>query len=182
MELIGFTRNWFEKHVLIEDQKIKAFLKSKENIAVTDDDISNSHVKPIEWSDLFNFNFEVTDKQHKLLADLYNKLYRAVELKMSREIILKIMDTFKHHAILHFESEEKLMASLQYDEFEEHVAIHKQLLNDFDKLMERVTEKDSITYIHVLEYMRNWLLQHFAKVDKKFYDFAKQQKELSNQA
>ena len=119
MELIGFLRNWFEKHVLLEDQKIKKFIKQKNNVAHIDD-LSKSHIQPIEWKDSYKFHIEKIDTQHKNIVELYNKLYHAVEIKLSSSVILKIIETLKNYSELHFKDEELLMQEYQYTDCKHH--------------------------------------------------------------
>ncbi len=181
MELIGFLRNWFDKHVLLEDQKIKAFLKQINNTQ-TETDITKSHVKTIKDSDIFQLHNNKMDGQHKDLANIYNKLYHAVELKMSKKIILKIIDTFKHYAEIHFKDEEQLMIDVGYDQYKEHLILHNKLLKEFDKFLIKINEDETISHIKILGYIRNWLLNHIAIEDKKVFAFISSQKKENSHA
>lgn len=181
MELVGFLRNWFEKHVLIEDQRIKAFIKQKNNVSLVDE-LANSHIQPIEWKDSYRFNIDKIDTQHKNIVELYNKLYHSIEIKLSNTVILKILETLKNYSELHFKDEVLLMQKCQYTDYEHHAQLHARLIKDLENLIQKIKNKHAISYIKILEYLKDWILNHLLKEDKKIHDFILKQKEMSAQA
>ncbi len=181
MELIGFLRNWFEKHILIEDQRIKTFIKQK-NKSHIENSLSDSHIQTIEWKESYKFNIENIDTQHKNIIDLFNKLYHAVEIKLGSAVVIKIIETLKNYSKLHFKDEELLMQEYKYTDYNNHAQLHARLIKDLENLIQKIKNDSGISYPKILVYLKDWILNHLIKEDKIVYDFILKQKEVSAQA
>ncbi len=181
MEVIGFLRNWFDRHIIIEDKKIRTFLKQKSSNKATSTPVIPPNIKKLNWHKSLSFENETIDSQHQDLISLYNKLYQAVELKLSNEIILNIVITFQHHARIHFKDEEQLMVTISYPEYETHAKIHKQLINEFEYFVKKINSDDSVSPIQILVYIHNWFVNHFKNTDGQLLKYLNKNIVLASQ-
>jgi len=74
----------------------------------------------------------------------------------------------------HFTTEHKFFEKYNYPETEEHKKIHKSFVDKAIELKEGVdSEKVTVSY-DIMNFLRQWLLEHILKEDKKFAKYFKQ--------
>lgn len=91
----------------------------------------------IQWSEEYSVGLSVLDDDHKMLFNLANHCFNAVEGRHA----LAIRDVFKElgkHVYSHFEREEQMMEKCGYGGMKEHKGKHEKLC---DVLNDRANDK-----------------------------------------
>ena len=70
---------------------------------------------------------------------------------------------------LHFKAEEALMVEAGYPAFEEHITLHRKLAEKTRKLSLNLNKINDPNIL--LEFLKNWWLNHINKEDKKYAPF-----------
>ena len=122
----------------------------------------------ISWSPKYSVNHPVMDAQHKQLIGLINELYSAMCQRRGKDVLQKILDELIKYTKVHFGSEEKLMRDMNYVEFAQHRHIHKILTQQVIRLQNKFKEGKILLSIEVMEFLKNWLINHIQGTDKKY--------------
>lgn len=98
------------------------------------------------------------DQQHKELVSKFNRLHEAVQNRVPREEVYRLIDEIISHTRLHFAAEEQVMREAGYPMIEAHKAKHRELIQDTLRLRDKLN--------HVGEEMFTEWLDHwpFARV------------------
>ena len=135
-------------------------------------------MKNIEWSPKLAIGVEVIDGQHQQWIQRFNNVAAAIAAQEGPVQIGKTLDFLISYTQQHFATEEKIMTAAGYPDLPAHLAQHRELtqtlqdlLRDFEE--EGATQKLADT---VGSYLRNWLINHIQKTDRKFGVFAQQNK------
>ena len=106
--------------------------------------------------------FRLTDQAQTLLKD-QNMLYKFDELK-------DILKGIREYTLSHFAEEETYMKSAAYPKLEEHLALHRQFMEDLTHIDEEAARvslgtQDSIL-AELMNYLTEWLQRHIMLIDK----------------
>jgi len=137
-------------------------------------------VKPlVEWHKIYSVNSEVIDSQHKMLIDLINQLHQGITRQMNDNIIKNMLSCLVDYSLVHFDFEERLMERHGFPKHEtmEHKMEHENF-KDFILAEQKKLESSNGTIIgeEVLDFLKDWVLNHILKVDKKLGDFLNQKR------
>ncbi len=126
----------------------------------------------ILWNEArYGVNIKEIDSQHKQLIDVINLLQSSMSEGKGKDVLGKILGDMARYAKGHFATEEKIMKTNGYtgydDQKKEHDAFTAKavaLKSDF--------EGGKITLaVDTLTFLKNWLDNHIATVDKKYSNF-----------
>ena len=122
----------------------------------------------ITWGPRLETGIAIIDAQHKRLVDIINEFHDAVEADRSDEIMGAIFDELVAYTETHFGAEEKLMASHDYEDIEEHRREHR-LFTDQIK-MDRYNFNAGAWKFdkRLMDYLRGWLVNHIAASDQAY--------------
>jgi hemerythrin len=87
----------------------------------------------IMWTDSFSVKVTEIDTQHKKLIELINKLYDAMKVGKSKDVMGEILNNLISYTATHFKTEEKYFDLYSYPEKEIHKAGHKQFVETVTK-------------------------------------------------
>lgn len=121
----------------------------------------------IEWSSIFEICPEV-DKQHKKLCSIINELYEAYIKTVETYKLAIILKELKEYSKYHFTTEEKLFAKYNYSLKEEHIKEHQSFKDEINKFVKKYNEDDAMLAQDMLDYLKDWLLNHILNEDKKY--------------
>lgn len=110
------------------------------------------------------------DKQHKILFKLFDRCKKALEDKDIPVVRIVVYDLIKY-GLEHFRYEEESMIHLKYNKelYEEHTIQHALFKS---KILEVTKRLDDIEGgLALLEYLRNWFVEHVMIIDQKFVDY-----------
>ncbi len=122
----------------------------------------------IEWNDKLSVGIQEIDEQHKRLVELANRLNVALLSKTGDDEaseVLDVLDKLIEYTRTHFVVEESLMRILGYPDYEEHKQHHEALVLKVLAFRKRLQEDHRIGRVELMEFMRDWLVNHIMKED-----------------
>ncbi len=120
----------------------------------------------IHWEKDLIVGIESIDKQHFLLTNQLNlafELYKENNTKESLDALERFVLTIKNH----FASEESIMQSNSYPNFDEHCSLHTKLFEQINKLYHFLVEGKSVLNDEVFDFLKSWLLDHIKQSDRE---------------
>ncbi len=123
----------------------------------------------IKWDDKYSVNISLIDEQHKKLIGIINKTIW-VENFSNPIIILEILDHMTVYARKHFETEEHYMKKFNFARFKTHRRKHIDFVNTVLDFKKRAAGGDYKIINEILEYLKQWFINHIQGTDKKYVD------------
>lgn len=130
---------------------------------------------PLVWNQNLSVGNDQIDNQHKELFDRINKLLEAMSAGKGREVIEETFKFVNQYLVVHFGTEERLMTSHKYPEYESHKKQHESFSSQFKDLKTRL-DKEGVTSTIVIEaqpLLVDWWYNHVNKIDKALGAFLK---------
>jgi hemerythrin len=125
----------------------------------------------IEWTDDLDVGFDLIDKQHRVLVEMINELYDALMEIRGQEALRKIVNRMVEYATIHFMVEEKHMSEHGYENYEQHKNIHDSFSRKAVDLKNQLSEEGFVLSLDVLNFLRDWLLDHIKGTDREYIPF-----------
>lgn len=122
--------------------------------------------KFIEWGSDLSIGVEVIDHQHHKLVELVNTLHEAITENRAFDTAMDIIDELINYTQTHFLTEEVLMNTLNYPDFEEHKEHHEQLIKEVSELKKRLESGKETLNFQLIYFMKQWLTKHILGDDK----------------
>lgn len=123
------------------------------------------------WDDKYSVGIREIDGQHKVLIDMLNQLYDAMQSGKSNEILMGIILKLVNYTKTHFSTEEKYFDRFGYPETLSHKKEHEKFTqkvltfkSDFD------SGKVALT-VAITSFLKDWLASHIQGLDKKYGPF-----------
>lgn len=135
--------------------------------------VSNDEVY-FKWTPEYSVNIKTIDNQHQELVNMLNRLFVAVAQREGDKVIGGILEALRSYTKTHFSLEERLMEQASYAELEAHKLEHQKLVEQLDQLCKKHLTEDKPIYFEVLRFLKTWLKEHIAGMDRK-YSIALQQ-------
>ncbi|MGQ9610355.1 MAG: bacteriohemerythrin [bacterium] len=123
------------------------------------------------WSDNFSVNIKYIDEQHKKLVNILNNLHDAMKLGKGSEVLNNVLAELVRYVETHFTTEEKLMNTHNYPEYNTHKLEHANLAKKAKELQKSSQQGQNIITIEVMNFLKNWLQSHILGTDKKYGPF-----------
>jgi hemerythrin len=133
----------------------------------------------IAWNDELELGLPLIDEQHRRLIDRYNELAAAYRRREPDDDLARRLGILVDCAVVHFTSEEALMATLGYAGLQEHREEHQDLLQRVQRFQTALAEGRQTITLPVLQYLQHWLLGHVRGADG---DFARAARRLAAEA
>lgn len=124
----------------------------------------------IEWTDDLSVGIEEIDAQHKSLVDIVNELDRAVTEHRGRDAMSEILNRLDEYTRIHFAVEESLMRIFGYDDYEEHKAVHDDLIDQLQHIRAEFEAGHGGVTFELMQVLKNWLVKHIQHSDKEYTD------------
>lgn len=128
-------------------------------------------MSPTMWENSYSVGIDQIDAQHKVLvgyiADLEKSVDNPDEKQRWSSIHYAIVQ-LRDYTRIHFSVEECLMAILGYPGREPHIKEHNSFISFLADLERRSITHNDITENEIVEFLRNWLLNHIAHSDKDY--------------
>ncbi len=122
----------------------------------------------IAWSDEYSVEIQEIDEQHKRLIDIMNELYDALAKKDYGEEVNTVLDELVEYTKVHFAVEETLMRIFHYEEYEDHKAIHDNIVSKVLEFQGKFRAGDTKIGMELLMFLKDWLFDHINNVDKRY--------------
>ena len=124
----------------------------------------------IEWEEKYSIGISIIDEEHKELIRIMNAAIVAKQHNSNIEDISKLLKELTVYALNHFSTEESYMVEFNYPEFQYHKEEHHDFSNKVIEYCIRVIEVDCHVANEILEYLKQWLINHIQITDKKYVE------------
>jgi len=125
------------------------------------------------WSDTYSVGAPGIDAQHKKLFDLINSLHEAMSQGKGKEALGKILDGLMDYTRVHFSDEEKMLEKVNYPDLAIQKAQHAAFVQKISELQKDYKSGKITMTLPTMEFLKDWLLNHILKVDKKYQSYIK---------
>ena len=125
----------------------------------------------LNWSTEYSVEVESIDKQHQQLFSMLNDLHDAMKAGKGAQLAPRVLKKLVDYTCEHFAWEEALMAKAHYPELARHKAEHDKLTGEVAKLVQDVESGKTVVSMKLLQFLRSWLQDHIAGVDKKYTSY-----------
>ncbi|QJB54947.1 bacteriohemerythrin [Pseudodesulfovibrio sp. zrk46] len=122
----------------------------------------------MEWDESMAVGVEELDEQHRILIDLLNAAYEAVQ-RHDEHRMGELLDKMQDYAITHFATEEKMMAECGVPDLQAHKFQHAKFNNEVLEFKKKQFEKTNLSQIFV--FLSRWLTSHIMDQDKKYIPY-----------
>lgn len=134
----------------------------------------NSEKKILEWDECYRTGDEQLDAEHMAFMDLLNLYYAKMMAGEGASVIADTLIKFANMSKDHMIHEEALMDSYDYPKSDQHKISHQEFLVEFLKIQESHDSGDDVS-VEFLEYLSEWLKDHFLNADKHLVDYVREQ-------
>jgi len=128
----------------------------------------------ISWSSKIETGIKKFDDQHKELVRLLNKFYSAINEGRSKSVLGEILKELANYTVYHFQSEEEAFRQFNFPEKDEHIRIHKDLVNQVVKIIKDFEAGKDIVSVNLLQFLKEWVVKHIMDDDMKYGKYFKQ--------
>ena len=127
----------------------------------------------VEWEDKFSVGNSEIDEQHKKLVDMVNELSESINKYHGDEKLLinHLLDELFEYTSFHFSSEEEAMRKSSFPELDNHIQIHKDLVNQLVEKRERLLNSGVVTILEMAVFLEDWLVDHILYEDMKYKEY-----------
>mgnify|MGYP000678134687 CR=1 FL=1 len=124
----------------------------------------------IEWDEKYSVGLSMIDEEHKKFIDIINKAIAAKQRNNNQEEILEILNEMAKHAQELFKTEETYMIKFNYPEYQYHKEEHIDFSVKTQVYQSSIINDDYQTANEILEYLKQWLVNHIQITDKKYVE------------
>lgn len=127
----------------------------------------------ITWNDNLRTGISVIDEQHQLLFELIKDLDK---FKNTKDSFYEVLIELQNYVSVHFSTEEEYMRYLVYPDYNHHKACHDKFVEDYKKILKRITTVDNITELgpELIAFVENWIKAHYTNEDVKMAGYINQ--------
>lgn len=127
----------------------------------------------IRWEDSYNVDIIVIDQQHRKLVDLINGFHDAMANKKTNEFMTDLFIGLIQYTKSHFATEERYFRQYDFPGAENHQKEHQKFIEKVADMKERFDKGQLILTLEVMNFLKDWLVNHIQGTDKKYSAFFK---------
>ncbi len=124
----------------------------------------------IKWNNKYCVGISIIDEQHKKLFSFLNKTIEAKEHSDNKEELKEVLEEMTTYALEHFETEEAYMIEFDYPECRYHSEEHYRFFTKTNAYFDRVVNGDHHISNALIEYLKQWLVNHIQICDRQYID------------
>lgn len=128
----------------------------------------------VSWSSKIETGIKKFDDQHKELVRLLNKFYTAVNEGRSKTVLGEVLNELANYTVYHFQSEEDAFRQFNFPDKDEHIRIHKDLVNQVLKVIKDFESGKDVVSINLLQFLKEWVVKHIMGDDMKYGRYFKE--------
>ncbi|MDR2030993.1 MAG: bacteriohemerythrin [Azoarcus sp.] len=132
---------------------------------------ANTHHSRLQWSDQYSVGIPEIDEQHKTLFDLIDKIHTAIFEHKGTAACVGVLDELVNYTRIHFALEQSLMHMGGYPGYEEHCALHRELVAEVEAMQSKIHSGSAAISFELLHFLRTWLSKHILGEDKQYGEF-----------
>jgi len=137
----------------------------------------------VSWADQYSVGIEIMDEQHRKLVEITNDLHKSQFVshfeksenttKDELEGFINSLKAAVEYVKVHFSTEENLMRATNFPGYAAHKARHEEFARRVLQDLGRFNAGEKRVGMQFVYFLRDWLLEHIAVVDKDFALYAK---------
>ncbi len=124
----------------------------------------------IKWDEKYSVGISIIDDEHKEFFAIINKAVAIKENNGSPEEVREILYEMIKYALKHFATEETYMKKFNFPEFQLHRNEHLDFTDKTFANLNKVIMGDYQIANEILEYLKQWLVNHIQKTDRKYIE------------
>ncbi len=129
------------------------------------------HFLKLVWKQEYECGHLTIDEEHRQLFSYSNQLLHAIYDNKPKKQISPLIHQLLTHIQMHFDNEEKIMASIGYPNTDKHAVIHWELVHKAVHLAE-LFEENKLDFAEIFSFLANdVVIEHMQKEDRKFFSF-----------
>ena len=128
-------------------------------------------MKDLAWGELLSVGVDEIDDDHRKLVDLFNILNHSVTEGDGQQYLEAVLEELINCTVWHFSHEERLMMKYGYGAYEEHKAVHKELIKSARVLQQKIIKEGGLVSSEDIEFLEHWLTEHILTADMKMGDY-----------
>ena len=129
--------------------------------------------KLMTWNDQLDIGLNEINRQHQTLLHLINDLNHLLKHSYGLPAIKRVVQGLIDYTANHFKYEEVLFDQIGYQQTDEHMKKHSQLVERVLDFQKRVEKGEDIGD-ELMQFLKNWLGQHIMIEDKAYAESFKQ--------
>lgn len=130
--------------------------------------------KYIMWNERFSVEDSGLDSEHKVIFQLLNELYDALQTGHSGRPVRVIIEDACDYANRHFAHEEAILLKVGYSGFAKHVEQHRQYSKEVERIRMRANTSFEDMAFELFQFLKEWWLNHVTQVDQAYASCLKQ--------
>ena len=123
-----------------------------------------------EWEDKFSVGISEIDDEHRGLIGILNKAVIANGHDDNTVETLELLGDIIEYSRKHFSTEEAYMLKFKFPEYQLHKNEHLEFTNNSIRNYHNFISGDYQVTNEILEYLKQWLVNHIQVTDKKYID------------
>lgn len=120
-----------------------------------------------KWDRILSVEVDEIDEDHRKLLNIFNLLNQALAEGDTLQYQLALLEELINCTIWHFSHEERLMLKHDYEDFEEHRGVHRQLISSVREFHGKFSGEDQSILEEDIEYLERWLTEHILTDDMR---------------
>ena len=123
------------------------------------------------WSSEIAVGLSDVDEQHRWLVDRINQLHSELSSPAPRsDAVAEVLEGLMDYTMNHFIMEEELFERHAYPDTVAHKALHNKFTSTIMNALTDHEDGKNVSY-DVLEFLKDWLIQHIMRTDKVYVPF-----------
>lgn len=127
-------------------------------------------VKILEWTAEYSVHVPEIDREHQAWFTVINRLHEAMLAGAGSRILATLLADMMQYTLLHFASEEKLMAAIHYAGRRAHLRQHDGLRRRAKAFAERFERGEATLTIELTLFLSEWIKHHTLTTDRQLGD------------
>ncbi len=124
----------------------------------------------VKWNDKYSVGISVIDDEHKGFIDIINKIIAAKKHNDKPEEVREVLYEMIKYALNHFATEETYMIKFNFPGYQLHRNEHLDFADKAVANINKVINGDYQVANEILEYLKQWVLNHIQETDRKYID------------
>ena len=122
----------------------------------------------LTWKEEYSVGVPSIDQQHSQLVSILNELHQAMMSGTAREVTGSLLKKLIEYTKTHFASEERLLSSTRFPDFDQHRKAHVDLVSQVSDFAARYEAGEMAVNLHLLNFLRDWLTSHILGADRQY--------------
>lgn len=128
------------------------------------------HKLYIVWNDRYCIGIPIIDEQHRCIVSIINSIHYFIEEHRELDVLHSIIDMMIQYTVIHFKTEEAMLKEAGYPHIEDHVQLHKHLIDQLKGVVSHKAMQDRDVE-PLMKLLKAWWLSHINQEDRKYVPF-----------